>query len=286
MTLAATCATALLAVQVFLLGRGSRTGARRREQGALWLREAGVGLSPARFRLLRGTLVLLALAVLVPLTGSPAVAAVPAAALWSAPRVVLARRRHQRLRRLQQAWPDGLRELAASVSAGMSLPQALLAVARSGPQPLQEALARLPGLMPAVGFQAALESARADAADPTTDRIVEVLLLAHERGGSLLPEILADLSEATAADLHTAERIATAQLELRINARVVFALPWLVLCALTARPGPFREFYASTAGLPVVALGAALSGLGILIVGRLSHTPVEPRLMPGTERAT
>jgi hypothetical protein len=33
---------------------------------------------------------------------------------------------------------------------------------------------------------------------------------------------------------------------MKINARAVLVLPWLVLVALTIRDGPFRDFYRST----------------------------------------
>ena len=124
----------------------------------------------------------------------------------------------------------------------------------------------------------ALEMAKEDLADPTSDRVIEVLILAYQRGGTVVPEILSDLAEATTRDLWTMEQVRTEALEQKINSRVVFVLPWLVLIAITARPGPFREFYASPGGLVVVLLGGVLSLVGVGMASRLGRQPPEPRV--------
>ena len=54
-----------------------------------------------------------------------------------------------------------------------------------------------------------------------------------------------------------------------------------VLVVLCAKDGPFREFYASPSGIPVIVAGALVSGVGALIVGMLSRRDVEPRILGG-----
>ena len=132
------------------------------------MQQAGVGLSPARFW--AGSLCagLLAVLVLTALTGSVSVALVPAAALSLLPRSYFARRRQLRMRELQAAWPDGLRDLVASISAGRSLTQAVSALAAHGPSPLRVAFARFPELARVLGTGPALEIVKAELADPTS----------------------------------------------------------------------------------------------------------------------
>jgi tight adherence protein B len=120
-----------------------------------------------------------------------------------------------------------------------------------------------------------------DLADPTSDRIIEVLILAHQRGGRAIPEILADLAEAVSKDLWTIEQVRTDILEQKINSRVVFVMPWVVLVAMTARSTAFREFYSTRAGLLVVALGGVLSIVGMVIASKLGAQPAEPRVFAG-----
>ncbi len=161
----------------------------------------------------------------------------------------------------------------------MSLNQAVAALATGGPQALRDAFARYPTLSRMIGVVPALEVVKEELADPTSDRIIEVLILAHEKGGHILSDILRDLAEATTRDVRALEEIATEALEQKINARAVFVLPWVVLLVLTLKPGPFRDFYRSTGGVLVVLAGAALSLFGLWLVSRLSREQVERRVL-------
>jgi hypothetical protein len=75
------------------------------------------------------------------------------------------------------------------------------------------------------------------------------------------------------------EEVRTEALEHKINARVVFVLPWLVLVAMTARSGAFREFYSTRIGILVAVVGGVMSLVGIVIASRLGSTPDEPRVL-------
>lgn len=253
-----------------------RRPATRRAQ--VWLQQAGVGLAPAQFALGSVFVGLAAFSILVALCGSPFVAAVPALAVASIPRAYFGRRRAQRMRLVQAAWPDGLRDLLASISAGRSLGQAVEELAATGPEPLREAFAEVPALARMLGTVPALEIVREEIADPTTDRVLEVLILAHVRGGGIVRAILEDLARATTRDLRLLEEVETEGLEMRINARTVLVLPWLVLVALTASEGPFRDFYRSGSGVVVLVVAGALSALGMFMLGRLGREVGEPRV--------
>jgi tight adherence protein B len=250
-----------------------------------WLIQAGLELTPRQFWLSSLGVGGAAFGIVLLLTGLPAVALVPAVLVSFFPRNYYARKREQRISEVQRAWPDGLRDLVASITAGMSLQRAIENLALSGPAPLREAFGRFPYLARTLGMTPALEIVREELADPTSDRVIEVLVLAHQRGGAIVPEILRDLADATVRDVWTLEDIRTQQLEQKINARAVFVLPWLVLVAITLRPGPFRDFYTSPAGVAVVLLCGVLSGIGILLVSRLAAEPEEPRVLGGASRA-
>ena len=139
--------------------------------------------------------------------------------------------------------------MVASVAAGRSLTHALTTLAETGPPALRDAFARFPLLARMLGTVPALEVVKAELADPTSDRVIEVLILAHERGGPIVRQILEDLVVATTKDLKVLDEIESEGLEMKINARAVLVMPWLVLVALTLRDGPFRAFYRSPAGL-------------------------------------
>jgi tight adherence protein B len=254
-----------------------RAGSARRT----WLRQAQAGVTPAQFwagSIAAGSAALL---VVRAVTGSWFVAVVPAIAVSLVPRAYFGRKRAERLRRVQAAWPDGLRDLLASISAGHSLGQAVTALATTGPEPLREAFARFPHLARMVGTGPALEIVREDLADPTSDRVLEVLVLAHERGGGIVRSILEDLVRATTKDLKLLDQLETENLEMRINARAVVVLPWVVLVFLTMSDGPFRDFYRSGRGFATLLVGALLSLVGLVVLNRLGRRPDEARVFGG-----
>lgn len=255
-----------------------RAFAPRRANHRLWLQQAGAGLTPLRFWAGSTAAGCFALLVLVALTGSVLVAVVPAIAVALLPRAYYSRRRRLRMREVQAAWPDGLRDIAASIAAGRSLTQAVNSLATSGPPALRVAFARFPELARILGTGPALEVVKEELADATSDRVIEILLLAHERGGPIVRDILADLIDATTRDLKLQDALETEGLEMRINARAVVVLPWLVLVALTAKPGPFRAFYRSSGGFVTLLVAAVLTVAGMFVLGRLARDEVEERV--------
>jgi tight adherence protein B len=244
----------------------------------VWLQQAGVELGPVQFWFGSVAAGLAAFLALTAVCGSPLVAVVPAGAVALMPRAYFGRRRTRRLAEVQRSWPDGLRDVLASIAAGRSVGQALTALAEDGPEPLRAAFERFPTLQRMLGTVAALEIVKEELADATSDRVLEVLVLAHERGGQLVTEILEDLVATTTADLKTREEVETDGLEMRINARAVVVLPWCVLVLLTAGEPSFRAFYRSSAGFAVLLVGAVLSAAGTAVLARLGRTPTEGRV--------
>lgn len=215
------------------------------------------------------------------ITGLALVSVVPALVVATLPRGHLSKRRAERVARVQEAWPDGIRDILASVRSGASLPNAVEDLALFGPEPLRDAFQGFGVYARSLGVVKALELVKEDLADPTSDRVLEVLILAYERGGRVVPEILEDLAAATTRDMWTAEQVRGEVLEQKLNARVVFVMPWIVLIILTSRSGAFREFYSTAAGLTVVVIGGLLSLVGIWIASRLGSQPDEPRVFAG-----
>jgi tight adherence protein B len=294
--LAGLCAAFTAAVFVALLtghrplrtlrGRplGPRPARGARPPRSTWLQQAGVALTPAQFWALGALAGAVTLVVVAALTHAPLVAIAPASAAAAVPHVWCAHRRGIRLRAWQAAWPDALRELIAGIVSGRSLPHAVNALGEFGPEPLRSVFADFRVLMRVFGFTGALEQVRERLADPTSDRVVDVLIVAHEQGGSIVRDVLEDLVVATTKDLKVLDEIDTEGLEMRINARAVLVLPWAVLVALTLRPGPFRDFYRSSAGVVVVLGAGALSVLGATWLGRLGRQPAEPRVFAAAAR--
>ena len=279
MTLAAAVATSVavaLVVKWVLVGVRDRSRPKPKKAG--WLKESGLDVTSGQFWFASLGAGLATYVVVFALTSLPIVSLMPSVVVATLPKAYFSRKRAQRLDDVQRAWPDGLRDLLSSVRSGASLPTAIEGLASFGPAPLQDAFLGFPVYSHSLGVVPALEMIKSDLADPTSDRVIEVLILAYERGGAVVPEILSDLADATTKDLWTLEEIRTDALEQKINSRIVFILPWLVLVAMTARAGPFREFYGSPMGVLVAAIGGVMSVVGVAIASKLGAQPAEPRV--------
>ena len=121
------------------------------------------------------------------MTSLVVVSLVPALVVATMPRAYFARKRSQRLARIQEAWPDGLRDILSSVLAGSSLPSAIENLTLFGPEPLRDAFQGFDVYSRSLGVVPALEVVRDDLADPTSDRVIEVLILAYERVARWFP---------------------------------------------------------------------------------------------------
>lgn len=265
--------------------RGSARPSSRRPTQRLWLGGSDLDVTPFQFWSASLGVAALTFVFVFAVTSLSLVAMMPALVVATFPRAYFARRKAQRLAEVQNAWPDGIRDLISSVRSGASLPAAMENLALFGPGPLRDAFAGFSMYARSLGFVSALEMFKADLRDPTSDRVIEVLILGYEKGGSVVPQILSDLAEATTRDVWALEEIRTEALEQKINARVVFVLPWLVLIAMTARSGAFREFYSTRAGLVVVIIGGLMSVAGMVISSKLGSQPVEPRVFDSVRRA-
>jgi tight adherence protein B len=275
-------AALMSAVGAALVASSVMAGIRRRSsqtrQNSSWLKEAGLDVTPTQFWLTSIGVGVVTYATVFALTSLPIVSLMPALVVATLPKAYFARKRVRRLEDVQRAWPDGLRDLLASVRSGSSLPTAIEDLASYGPVPLRDAFQGFLIYSRSLGVVPALEMVKSDLADPTSDRVIEVLILAYERGGAVVPEILSDLAEATTKDLWTLEEIRTDALEQKINSRIVFVLPWLVLVAMTTRSGAFREFYASSLGVAVAVIGGVMSLLGVVVASKLGSHSAEPRV--------
>jgi len=280
---AAAAATSVYLLVGLLCGRAPRIvrhrRARTRPDRAGWLRQAGVAISPRQFTSLCAGAGAVTFLGVWSLAGTAPVAVVPAVVAAAAPHRLLSRQRRRQARARAGAWPDALRQVVASLDVPISLHRALCELGRSGPEALRPAWARYERLSPALDHAAALSAVRAELADPLSDRVIEVLLVAHSQGARVVADILRDLASSAAADLRLVEEIDTAQLEKRIEAGSAAVLPFVVLVMLCSGSAPYRSFYSSGRGAAVIALGAAMAGTGMAVVSRLGRLPVEPRVL-------
>jgi len=251
---------------------------RTRLDRAVWLRQAGVSVTPAQFwavSVVIGALVELATWTI---SGSVYVGLALAVAAALFPRAYFARKRDHNLAAVVQAWPDGI-ALIVGATDSLTIHQGLLTLARTGPAPLREAFARYEDLARLAGLEAALLTIREELADPISDRVIEILLVAHHQGQRLAMEILAEQSVEITEDLRTAADNRTARLEPVLTARIAFLIPFLILVLLCWQQPDFAAFYRRPGGFVVVLAGGAWSSLGLVVARKLASDVTEPRVI-------
>lgn len=257
---------------------------RKKKTRQVWLNQAGARVSPQQFWGISLGVGVSTFVLLIVITGTPVVALVPALIVGFLPRMYFGRVRRRLAQERAEAWPDAIRALIASISASQSLHQALKTLSTGGPVPLRSIFMRYAQLSQTLDQRGALEAIKEELADPVSDRVVEVLLVALEAGPSIVLDILRDLAQATSRDVQLLEKLETAQTEQKINARAVFVMPFLLLIVLVSQGGGFREFYSSAAGLIVILFGSGLLALGMFVVSKLGRVPEERRVFASEYR--
>lgn len=271
----------LLVASPWLWPRRETPSARNREPLApladLLARAGVANMSP---------LVLVAVAAMAGLAGGaltllfvPVVALAPIAAVAAAvvPLVVLRARAAARRRALRAVWPDVVDHLLSGVRAGLSLPQAIAALADSAPEPVRAPFRDFRrDYQRSAHFTESLDALKTALADPVADRIVETLRMAREVGGTELPAVLRSLSQYLRADAAVRSEVDARQSWVRTAARLGVVAPWIVLLMLSTRPEAAAA-YNSVGGAVLVIGGLAATLVAYRLMIALGRLPEEGR---------
>lgn len=190
------------------------------------------------------------------LTGLTAIASLSLVVAGCAPWVVAGWRARSRRQAVRGLWPEVVDHLVASIRAGMPLPDALGSLAERGPAPLRPGFLRFEERWRRTGTVGpALDDLKAHFADPTADRLIEVLRMAREVGGTELPSVLRDLAAHLRQDLALRAEVEARQGWVTNAGKLGLAAPWVVLALLATRPEAARAY--ATAQGTLLLLGAA-----------------------------
>lgn len=259
--------------------RGAGDGHRRRRLRDL-LAQAGVeGVTPPALVLSSITTGLVVLAGTVLFSRSVAIAVAFALPATYAPIAVVRRRAGKRREELREVWPDAVDHLGSAIRAGLSLPEALAQLGTRGPDALRRPFQRFGEDYRSTGrFDECLDRLKDSLADPVGDRVVEAVRMARQVGGSELGRLLRTLSGFLRADARTRGEIEARQSWTVNAARLSVASPWLVLGFLSLRPETVAR-YDSSAGVLVLATGAAVCVAAYRLMIRIARLPPEERVL-------
>ena len=189
--------------------------------------------------------------------------------------------RHDRRRAvLQAALADAIGQMRDAIRGGLSVPETLAALARSGPEPLRPEFARLVREMRLVGFEPALTALRERLADPVFDVVAASLLLNDRLGGRNVSQVLDRLAHATRAQLRIGQELRAYQARNVLSARIVAAVPLVVVVALRRVNPAYLAVFDDGWGQLALA-GCALSvAAGYAAMLWTTRLPGEPRVLP------
>ena len=176
-------------------------------------------------------------------------------------------------------WPEVLDSLATAEAAGLSLIEALVELSDHAPAKLKptfiKAAARLER---GFDFDAVLTSIKSDFGSPHADRLVELIRMVYELGGSNYHLLLRSQAAALRRELAVMAEIETKQSWVVGTAKLAIAAPWLIVALLSSRPEN-AVVYNSSAGAFVLLGGLLVSALAYRAVQLLGALPTVRRVL-------
>jgi tight adherence protein B len=165
----------------------------------------------------------------------------------------------------------------SSVRAGRPLPDAIAALAEQGPAALRDGFVLFERRWRETGtVGAALDAAKAHFADPTADRLLEILRMARQVGGTELPSVLRGLAAHLRQDLALRAEVEARQSWVTGAGKLGLAAPWLVLVLLATRPEAARAYGTPLGSLLIIA-AAAVTLIAYRVMLALGRLPEDRR---------
>ena len=161
------------------------------------------------------------------------------------------------------------------------MPESLLALAQSGPEALREEFARLVRESRLDGLEAALETMRERLADPLFDVVAVSLSINDRLGGRNVSQVLDRLAHATRAQLRVQRELRAYQARNVLSARIVAALPLVLLVAIRQINPDYVAVFDSPWGQLLLAGCVASVALGYAAMLWVTRLPVDQRILGG-----
>lgn len=211
------------------------------------------------------------------MTGLPVLGLLAAGCGGIAPWSVTGWRARARAKALRSLWPEVADHLLASVRAGQPLPDAIADLRSSGPVPFRPGFELFFSRWQQTGTVGpALDALKGHFGDATADRLVEILRMAREVGGTELPVVLRDLAGALRQDLALRGEAEARQSWVTAAGKLGIAAPWVVLGMLTTREEAARS-YNSPMGVGVILGALAITAIAYRIMLAIGRLPEEQR---------
>ena len=177
--------------------------------------------------------------------------------------------------RFESTLGNALPLVASNLRGGLSFRAALVPVGESMPEPLRGELARLGDDIDA---GAPIEEALARMAERNGSKDVALLasaVVAQRQTGGNLADVIDSVASAVRDRCELRMQVRSKTAQARWSARVLAALPALLLAGLCSISEEFRGFYASASGLLTIAVMLCLVAVGYSAMARMANMRVD-----------
>lgn len=187
----------------------------------------------------------------------------------------------KRASEIQAAAPEMIDHLISGLQSGLSLNESLVGLSTRGPAVLVPYFTTFQENLYSTGdFHKELERAKSELAQPSTDLIIEALLISKTLGGTELMSILRLLSNFIREDLALRREIAVKQNWIKNSAHLSAGAPWVLLLLLSTQPST-AEAFSSSSGVMILFAGLLLTAIAYLWMNKLGQIPEQKRIFVG-----
>ncbi|SRR5581483_298635 len=189
-------------------------------------------------------------------------------------------RRHDRRRAAMQAGlVDAIGQLRDSIRTGLSVQEALAALARNGPTVLRPEFARLVREARFDGFELAIGGMQRRLADPVFDTVASTLRLNERLGGRNVSQVLDRLAQATRSQRRVQDELRASQAHTVLSAQIVAAVPLVLLVVIRGVNPTYLAMFNTLAGQTLLAGTVVSVAFGYAAMLWLTRLPGEPRVL-------
>ncbi len=204
-------------------------------------------------------------------TGWP-IAALACGAVAAAVPGMLRRARDEQARlERREAIAEVSSRLRDAIRSGIGIADALANAAESAPAKIRGDLRRLVAEARVSGLQDAARAFADRVADPSADLLASALGTAERLGSRNLSEVLDALAEATTAHAAAIREARARQTRNRVSARIVAAVPVLMLLAIRQANPAYLAPFETASGQAVLAFAIALIWAGYVAMQRAAR---------------
>jgi|GEM_PF-2565432 len=193
------------------------------------------------------------------------------------PSWVARQRDEHRREAVEDAVVEAVAVLRDGSRVGIGIEDGLRSLGRTGPLALRPAFRALARDLRLAGFEEAVTRAREQVAHPSFDMLCAALLMSYRVGGRNLSDVLDGLARSVRGTARARREVRAQQAEQVLSARVIAALPLVLIVAIRATNPGYLEVFSTPGGQ--LALAVCLVSVAVGYAGMLRAT-----VLPGRER--